>query len=73
MRLLKNMRLIGGALINQTLRYNGKVAVVRVHSFWPVTIGKRRVQGYTLSCQLSRKERVQEYTLKQGEKSAGAM
>ena len=25
---------------------------VGVHSFWPVNIGKRRVQGYTLSCQL---------------------
>ena len=38
--------------------YNtGKAAVVGVHSFWPVTIGKRRVQGYTLSCLLVRRER----------------
>ena len=36
---------------------------VGVHSFWPVTIGKRRVQGCTLSCQLiSRERRVQGYT-----------
>ena len=33
-------------------------------SIWPVTIEKRRMQGYTLSCLLiSRERRVQGYTL----------
>ena len=39
----------------------GKAAVVGVHSFWPVAIGKRRVRGYiysyTLSCQYKQEEK----------------